>query len=526
MRAFAIFIVLLLPWLDAASAPPDEVAVGQAIYRDGVLGDGRPLAGHGAAGVTRTGREAACVACHRRSGFGIAEGPLVVRPITAPDLFGGEPVTAPNPRIQHQLGQRLRPVYDSDSLARAIRNGVGADGNALASLMPRYQLSDADMAALQAYLHTLSPGPAPGVEPSVIRLATVIQPGVEPRRSAAMLEVLRAFVHDHNAAARSEPQRRQAGVMRMQRAWRSWVLDVWELHGEPAQWPEQLQAYQRRAPAFALVAGIGDMSWQPIHDFSEHNQVPCILPLTSLPGEGGGFYTVYFSRGMVLEADALAHELRRSLNGRRVLQVVRTDDAQSVAAARELAASLSAGGVALEQVELAHAPDTATWAHIARADADALVLWLRAPDLARMPGEGRPVFVSGTLLDGAELPISPTPANVIYPWELPQLQASRGRRASDWLRARGLGAFSPRDAIDTLFAMTVAGDALAHVMDSFSREYLVETVEHQLSTTILASSRPALTLGPDQRFASKGVYIAAPAALSGQAGTPPALIVP
>jgi hypothetical protein len=80
-------------------------------------------------------------------------------------------------------------------------------------------------------------------------------------------------------------------------------------------------------------------------------------------------------------------------------------------------------------------------------------------------------------------------------------------------------------AVDTWFAATVTGEALSHLMDSFSRDYLVETVEHELTTTVLASSYPSLTLGPDQRFASKGVYIATPAALAGQTAAP-ALIVP
>ncbi|TFW32312.1 c-type cytochrome [Massilia horti] len=518
-------ILVLLPWLAAAAPQPDPVAAGQAIYRQGVLGDGTPLAGQGAANVTRTGHEAACISCHRRSGFGLAEGPLVVRPITAPDLFGGS-AAAPNPRILHQLGQRIRPVYDSQSLARAIRTGVGADGRALDAMMPRYPLGDADMAALQAYLHTLSPGPDPGVDASVIRLATVIQPGVDPHRSQAMLDVLRAFVRDRNAAVRSEPQRRRAGTMRMHRAWRSWVLDVWELRGDPSGWPEQLEAFQRRAPVFALVAGIGTASWQPVHDFSERNQVPCILPLTSLPGEGGGFYTVYFSRGMALEADALALELRRKLAGQRVLQVVRLDDAESMAAARALSTALPGGGIALDQVQLSHAPDASDWARIAQADAAALVLWLRAQDLARLPGEARPVYASGSLLGDADMAAPPAQLRVIYPWELPQSQQLRTRRASDWLHARGLGAAAPRDAIDTLFAVSVTADALAHLMDSYSRDYFVETVEHQLSTTILAPTRPAPSLGPDQRFASKGVYIAAPRALKGGPGAQPALIVP
>jgi hypothetical protein len=525
MRAPAILLIVF-PWLAMAAPGPDLVAAGQALYRQGVLVDGTPLTGRSAGAVTRTGREAACISCHRRSGFGIAEGPLVVRPITEPDLFGRDAPQATNPRIEHQLGQRIRPVYGSETLARAIRSGIGADGRAFDAMMPRYPLGAADMTALQAYLRTLQPGADPGVDAAVIRVATVIQPGVELRRRQAMLEVLQAFVRDKNAAVRSEPERRRAGIMRMHRAWRSWALDVWELHGDPSEWPQQLEQFQRRAPAFALVAGIGDASWQAVHDFSERNRVPGILPLTNLPGEGGGFYTVYFSRGMALEADALAMELRRTVPGQRVLQVVRTDDAESMAAGRALSAALAAGGIALEQVQLAHPPSAADLDRIMQTDVAAVVLWLRAPELAGLNGSAKNVYVSGTLLDGVDFPVTAVHLRVIYPWALPNAQASGARRAIAWLRARGLGAASPRDAIDSFFAVTVTAEALAHLMDSFSRDYLVETVEHELSTTILAPSRPAPTLGPDQRFASRGVYIATPAELAGTPGPDPALIVP
>jgi hypothetical protein len=72
----------------------------------------------------------------------------------------------------------------------------------------------------------------------------------------------------------------------------------------------------------------------------------------------------------------------------------------------------------------------------------------------------------------------------------------------------------------------MTGEALAHLMDSFSRDYFVETVEHQVSGTLLASSYPPLTLGPDQRFASKGLYLTRSAASGGEPMAASALIVP
>jgi cytochrome c553 len=508
----------------AASAGQDPATAGQAIYRDGVRASGKPLVASGAAGVTRRGPEAACIGCHRRSGFGIAEGQLVVRPITASDIFGSPAAPAGNPRIEHQLGTRRRPVYDAATLARAIRSGIDAEGHVMHPMMPRYDLDDDDMAALQAYLKTLYPAPDPGVDARTIRLATVIQPGVAPEKRRAMLEVLQAFVHDKNAAVRSEPARRSAGGMRMHRAWRSWVLDVWELEGAPDSWGAQLERFYRRAPVFALVAGIGSASWQPVHDFSERLQVPCILPLTSLPGDAPGFYTIYFSRGMALEAGAVARDLGRLPQGSRVLQAWRAGDPEGAAGARALQAALAGTGLRLEQRMLTGAPEAPGWIASTGGDPAALVLWLRAPDLKGGAALSMPVYVSGTMLDGA----APPGANVqmAYPWELPRQRAARVRRSTDWLRARGLGTLAPQVAIDTRFAVEMTGEALAHLMDSFSRDYFVETVEHQVSGTLLASSYPPLTLGPDQRFASKGLYLTRSAASGGEPMAASALIVP
>jgi cytochrome c553 len=512
-------------------------AAGQAIYRDGVLADGRTMAGASAAGVVRTGRTAACVACHRRSGFGAAEGQLVVPPITAQELFQERKAAPADPRIAHQLGGPRRPPYDGAALARAIREGLGVDGRQLNPVMPRYALGERDMAALAAYLKTLFAAPDPGVDAEQIRLATVIQPGVAPSRRQAMLEVLQAFVRDKNAAVRSEQARRRAGGMRMHRAWRTWVLDVWQLEGASAGWGAQLEQRYRNAPVFALVAGIGDDSWQPIADFSERQRLPCILPQTLLPGQGENFYTVYFSSGVALEARALAGVLAAQAGGRRIIQVARAGDPASLAAAAAFAdafrvesgaaaGKLSGNGVRLDERVLEAAPDAGLWQELARTDAAAVVLWLRAPDLARAVAPAAPAWLSASLLDGAPAPSGPG-WRMTYPWELPGANAPRVRRSVDWLRARAIGGSAQRVAIDTHYALAALGDALAHQMDSFSRDYLVETVEHQVSTTLLSSSYPPLTLGPDQRFASKGVYLVRPAVEPG-AGPEPlsALIVP
>jgi hypothetical protein len=484
--------------------------MGQAIYRDGLLGAGQQLVGRGAAGVLRQGRDAACAACHRRSGFGIAEGEVVVRPITAPELFHSAVASAATPRIAHFLGQPIRPAYDDAALAQALRNGIDITGRPMHSMMPRYALGEADMAALRVYLKSLYATPDPGVDGQEIHLATVVQPDVAPQRREAMLEVLRAFMHDKNAGVRSEVARRTSGAMRMQRAYRRWVLDVWELSGAPEGWGAQLEQYNRRQPVFALVSGIGELSWQPIQDFSERLQVPCILPLTSMPGEtAGNFYTVYFSRGIALEAEALASHLAGGAAGGKVIQVFRADNPASLLAARAFRTAFGEGVRRLEEVALTGRMSESQWRALAGADA-ALVLWLGQRDLpapaAPARAAARATWLSATLFDGDVASIGGEVA-MTYPWELPEWRAARIRRSTDWLRARNLGADQLEVRVNAHFAIVIVGEALAHLMDSFSRDYFVETVEHNLTTTLLSSFYPPLTLGPDQRYASKGVYL-------------------
>jgi hypothetical protein len=490
------------------------LAQGRAIYREGRLPSGAPLVGTAQAGVVRTGRDAACLSCHRRSGFGTAEGNFVIRPLTGPDLYGTRARTAPNPRIEHQLGKPGRPVYDDALLARAVRTGSDAGGRTMQEAMPRYALGDSDMAALAAYLKTLFAEEAPGVTATEIHLATVIQPGVPEASRRTMLAVLENFVREKNAGVRSEEVRRTAGTMRMFRAYRKWVLHVWDLAGPPAGWPGQLEEHYRRQPVFALVAGIGTQTWQPVHAFSERFELPCVLPLTDLPAASDDdFYTVYFSRGVALEARALAQYIASRGAAGPMVQVYRANEPGAVAAAA-FRAALPGADRLLQDRPLAGDPDPAFWRDAAQAAPGGVVLWLGARDVAaahalaqgpRVPD----VYLSRTLSGPEEAPASLHPM-LTYAWEVPALREPRVLRSRLWLRSHGLDAADEETqavAVNTLFAVSVAGEALAHLQDSFSRDYFVERVEHTVTTTIAPTFFPHVNLGQGKRFASKGAYI-------------------
>jgi hypothetical protein len=328
-----------------------------------------------------------------------------------------------------------------------------------------------------------------------------------------MLEILRAFLRDKNAGTRSEAQRREAGTERMYRASRTWTLDVWELTGPSEGWEAQLQAHYERSPVFALVGGLGAASWAPIHAFSERVGLPCLFPQVDLPVlSETGFYTVYLSRGITLEADALAKWLgeRAGAPGARVVQVSRRDERSAAAAAALRAAT------AVEDRVLDGPADRAFWEQLAReAEGASVVAWLEPGDLAEAEallerGGVEALYLSATLLGRARPALARSGddrVRLVHPLDLPRAREPRLLRVKRWLRERGLAPADERVQLDAYFAVTVTADAISHMAELFSREYLVERIEHMVGNTVTPSLYPRVSLGPGQRFASKGSFI-------------------
>jgi hypothetical protein len=194
------------------------------------------------------------------------------------------------------------------------------------------------------------------------------------------------------------------------------------------------------------------------------------------------------------------------------VQVYRRDDAGN-AASGALRAALAAG-VTLQDVVLEGAADAAFWRRVFGANADAYVLWLGANDLQGVPAGGTAsapvVYLSSQLLGGkpgAALPAALTGARLIYASDLPPKHEARLLRSKIWLHNKGIAVTDEVVQINTLFALTVASDALGHMMDSFSRDFFVERIEHAVAQTPTPSQYQSVSLGPGQRYAAKGSSI-------------------
>jgi Cytochrome c len=521
--ALGWFIVLLL-WCGGAGATARDDA--ERIYRDGVLPSGEPLRGVREAGVPIQGRAAACANCHRRSGIGVNEGRITIPPISGKYLL--RPGERPLPESSSQSpasGVVRHDRYNDATLTRAIREGINADGKPLSYLMPRFALSDADSAALVDYLKSLSSEPVPGVTPDDLHLATIVTPDADPAERAGMIDVLEHFFSNKNDFERGHDPPLVSARRIHYRVVRKWRLHVWELTGAPDTWEQQLRDRFRTEPVFAVVSGVGGRDWAPVHRFCERQAVPCLFPNVQLPVVAeGDFYPLYFSRGVLLEADLIRARLRQPASGASgsMLQVYRRGDIGEAAAQALRGQTGSSAFDWIDRPLPAVAGDGDLRQALASVRAgDTLVLWLRGDDLRELPADPPPsvaVFASGLM---AGLENAPLPANwrgatlVTYPVDPPQRRAVRLVAPLTWFRTQKVPIVAERVQVDTYVACQVLSEAVGHAYGDLVPDYVIEQIENMVSLKLLNGYYPRLGLAPGQRFASKGGYLVHLPAASG-----------
>ena len=482
------------------TANPDD---GRRMYRDGLLPSGEPMTAIVAGDVPVLGTQFSCESCHGRSGMGAAEGQYIVPPIAGQFLF------APSP-------QPARAAYTEESLARLLRDGVTPDGRYLGELMPLYKITDEEVAAMTAYLARLSYGNSPGVDDKVIRFATVITDDVSAAEREAVLAVLNSFVEQKNSNTRLESERWDRGYTpssRLHTVYREWVLEEWTLTGPSESWNEQLERRYRDAPVFAMLSGLSNSSWEPIGKFCERKEIPCLFPSTNITDAAeGDFYTLYYSRGLDLEAGLIAHHLAEQPVPNVIQVFCGAAPAQAASGLRVL----------LEEQELAvmdfefdcddALPVTDLVERAESAPDAAFILWLGQEHAAGIEGElpaGRAYFSSTLLggeLNGAFLSL-PGPAFVAHPFRPPGQRDPAMARFNVWAKTRGIEVSSPRRQAEAFFACLAIKDAIKHIGRFFIREFALDMLDHAQSIVAYLPFYPRPTLGPHQRFVNKGGYV-------------------
>jgi mono/diheme cytochrome c family protein len=330
------FLLGASPLFASSPAAPaesqDTFRQGERIYREAILPSGEPLRASFKGSPAVPGLTFACIGCHLRSGLGALDEGVRTPAINGSKLFRPLPATFKGNELNMDIVEPLRPAYTEESLIKAIRTGTSANGSILNEGMPRYSISDNDARILVAYLKALSSQFSPGVGKKDFRFATVISEDFRPKETAAMLAAIDYTFKMKNNLIRStsDPRSMQMAENMVGRDAANRILSLsrWVLKGPPETWRRQLEEYNRTEPVFALLGGIVDGPWQPIHQFCEDNKIPSLFPNTDLPViSDTDWYTLYLSKGYYQEGESAARFLNSTpelLKARPIVQVVRT----------------------------------------------------------------------------------------------------------------------------------------------------------------------------------------------------------
>ncbi len=510
------------------------IRLGERMYRNGILPSGAPMPAFIRGDVEVDSRAFSCSSCHLRAGLGSFEGGVVTPPTTGNKLY--KPYRRPPSlgdsadqagRVVYAKTVSERPAYTRESLATALRFGSDPAGQTFNDVMPRYPLSDRDLSILISYLETLSAESSPGADSREFRFATIISDDVSQEDRQALLVPLQAFIARKNQQMGQFNDFKRFGYVptaEMRYAFRQASLDVWELKGPPETWQSQLEVYYNKRPVFAVLGGISNRDWRPIHEFCEAQRLPCLFPITEFPVVSpSGWYTYYFNKGYAQEGEAAARYLNRLETlavDTPILQIV-----QDSAVGRALASgfqaewsqvgrpvvptlTLSAGQLQdrslLDKILAQHKPGV-------------LLLWSDAGLLVDLPAltdklpAGGIVFVSSGYLGKQTARIAEAVRDrvyVTYPYRLtPYVGPKTGGRDSKLPILASAKDFGERriTSRSTTMLQQATLQGLNLIYDNLYRDHLVDVMSMQMDVIVRDYER--LSFGPGQRFASKGCYI-------------------
>jgi ABC-type branched-subunit amino acid transport system substrate-binding protein len=190
--AAAVALATVLAMAPRAWALSEAQARGKQIYLQGTSwGGGDITALVGGEAVALPASAVPCASCHGPDGLGRPEGGVL-----PPDIRWSE-LTKAYDHV-HADGRR-HPPFDEAGLARLVRTGLDPANNRLDDAMPKYALSDGDMADLLAYLKHLGQDRDPGIEGDRIQVATLLPlDGANGALGRAMAQVMHAHFQEAN----------------------------------------------------------------------------------------------------------------------------------------------------------------------------------------------------------------------------------------------------------------------------------------------------------------------------------------
>jgi ABC-type branched-subunit amino acid transport system substrate-binding protein len=244
-----------------AALDPAQIR-GKRIYTEGTS-SGTLAAIVGEEEVILPASAAPCASCHGLDGLGREEGGLL-----PPDIRWSQ-LTKTYGHV-HENG-REHPAFGRASLARLLRTGLDPGDNRLDRSMPRYQMSDGDMADLMSYIEYLEWDRDPGIEPDRIQVGSLLPlSGSRGRLGQAMAQVMLAYFDELNVGGGVYGRRIE-------------LLAV-PYGSSPEATLENLRTAFESEGIFALVGAYTVGLDEPILELLRMDQVPLVGPFTLDPG--------------------------------------------------------------------------------------------------------------------------------------------------------------------------------------------------------------------------------------------------
>ena len=237
-----------------------------------------------------------CVNCHHHDGQGLDEVGVTATNVTWEDL------TRPY-RIKRLKG-REHPPYTAETLAKAIREGIDPGGNTLEYSMPRYEISDQDLADLIEYLKILGSVLDPGLSEDAIRVATVLPlKGRLADLGQVMQRIIEAYFNQINDGG---------GIYS-----RKLELRVAEFAGTPQSTMAAFKQLIDAEETFAIVSAFTSGADSEVAGLVEEGEMPLIGPFTLFPEDIFALnrFTFYLFSGLREQARALVAFAQQKLPG-------------------------------------------------------------------------------------------------------------------------------------------------------------------------------------------------------------------
>jgi ABC-type branched-subunit amino acid transport system substrate-binding protein len=498
MRASRLLVLLLAPALLAAGVPPSPVERGKRIYLEGVSPTGAEItAVMSDASVEVPASAVPCAGCHGRDGKGRPEGGV------SPTDLMWTALTKPY-GVTHASG-RKHPAYDEKTLKRAIAMGLDPAGNTLHVAMPRFRMSQADMADLVAYMKQLGTEKDPGVSESELRIGVVLPPAGP---LLPMAQAIRAAV-----SARFEQVNKNGGIYG-----RRLEPRFFEASGPPEQRRSWTADFLTREGIFAGVASFLAGADSELAGLFAEKEIPLVGPFTLHPRESVPLnrYVFYLLPGVEAQAQALVRFAQKNpgAGASRPAIVVPQDAAldEAVKALRKAAAAQKWPEPLLARSgRSGFTPDDV--ARLAREKADPVFflgsggdarIFLQAAD--RLGWRPR-VLVTATAAD-ASLFEAPAAFDGRVFAALPSAPSPSGKGAAAY-RELDAAAKLPAEHLSAQLSALASADLLIEALRragrDVSRDHLIAQLEalRQWDTGFA----PPITYGPNRRLGARGAYV-------------------